>query len=400
MSLRSRKAGSHFGTITKSGPLPPQQVANLIVKAAKQLGINPTVQMVSIGVGTVYAESAGDPKNPGDGTHIGLWMEEPGFGSNATRLDAYKSTIAALERWKADGGSFNDGWTKWEHGETEGTGADRAPHYVDVARRAIMSGGAGSHGGGSGEEKNIFEEVAEPFEEAFNSTVGAGLSAEEFLVEVAETLLDFRKLGQLAVEAFSWFLRLLLHAIWDYVIAPVFHWAERAEIFYWRNFFGVGTEQGSGFGYQLRQNAAIITIGFWAIGYAVLWSDGESLSPVEPHESMVGRAVKGVEGKIARRNLVKPKDVKEETPDKPKPKTSTVKVERIKEYAVSRKRPVSVSGPGSEKSTGKVNDGNSRGLPVRPEKKDEAPQIILPPGAEREQPKIQNQTKVKAKAPA
>jgi hypothetical protein len=207
------------------------------------------------------------------------------------------------------------------------------------------------------------------------------------LVELAKTLLDFRKLGQLAAEAIAWLLRLILKAIWDYVVAPLIHWAERAESFYWRNFFSTGTEQGSGFGYQLRQNAGLITIGFWAVSYAILWSDGESLAPTESHNSMLGQAVKKIEGTVARRNLVKPENVEKETPDKPKPNTSTVQIERTRELAVNRKRPVTVTGTGVEAQTGrKSNERDNHRVP-RPsearagEKAQTGGQkIILPPG--------------------
>jgi hypothetical protein len=250
----------------------------------------------------------------------------------------------------------------------------RARKYVSLGEQ-IAKQPAGQSGGG----KSVFEEALNTATFGLSGSIGEGVeaaeSAEEFLQRLGETLLDFRALGNLAAQAFAWFIKLVAKAIWDYVVAPLVHWSERAVSFYWINFFGSGTEQGSGFGYQLRNNAGAITILFWAMGYAILWSDGTSAAPVALHESLLGQAVKGVDGYVARRNLIKPSKVKEKTPPKPKPKESSVVIERENTFSVSRKRPVTVQ------SEGVTSDGSDRGgfkpSPVpRPTKK----QKILLPG--------------------
>lgn len=377
MSLTSQKAGPNFGTATGATVKPntPEYFARLIVRAAKQLGMTPTVKLVTEGLGTIDAEGGFDGSlwrnNP---DHPGPWALGSSYGSLAERLDPWKSTLLAMEDRKSNG-SFYNSWWKFEdeQGEIE-DGKARAKKYKKIAEAA----GAGGSNPSLGEEIPLVGGIIGDAEGAVEGAMDAGA----FLAEMAETLLDFRKLGHLAVSAFAWFLRLLIKAIWDYVIAPMWHWAERAETWYWRNFFGTGTEQGSGLGFQLRQNAGIITIGFWAIGYAVLWTDGTSLSPTESHESMFGRAVKGVEGQVARRNLVKPKDVERETPNKPKPKASTVQIERVKEYSVNRRRPVTVGIPGgSEDIKGRNNDGHSerQGHQVPRPKKGQNEEIVKVP---------------------
>lgn len=382
MSLGSQKSGNQFGGIKRSGVLTPDEWAVIMLEQ----GFPADPKVIAEGLGNINAESGFNSDPGGDGAHFGAWQEDSSFGTVAQRLDPVHSTRTARERWEADGKSFYPAWGRWQAEQSGHVGASDYPQYMATAQKAIS---AHSSGGKSfGEEIPLIGGAVGDVENAIGGVVGGALDAGEFLAEVAETLLDFRKLGQLAVEAFAWFIRLLLKALWDYVVAPLWHWAERAESWYWRNFFGVGTERGSGFGYLLRENAGIVTIGFWALGYAILWTDGESLSlsPVEPHESMLGRTVKGVEGKIARRNLIKPSRVEEETPDKPKPKTSTVKIEQVKEFSVSRKRPVSVG----EVSTGRnQNERRSNGVP-RPghspaQTQKKPPQIVLPPGVEREQ---------------
>jgi hypothetical protein len=386
MSLNSRKAPTHFGTVTKSGKLTPAEAAAVMLVA----GFPADPKVISEGLGTIDAESGFDAKNPGDGTHIGLWMEEPSFGSKADRLDPLKSTTAAYRRWKADGNSFNDGWTKWEHGEVEGTGVERAHKYLTVATAAAKSGvGNFPKGGG-----------INPLEPA-EDVIGAVESAEEFLQRALETILDFRALGNLAAQAFSWFIKLLAKAIWDYVIAPLFHWGERAVEFYWTNFFSTGTEQGSGFGYQLRNNAGAVTILFWSMGYAILWSDGTSGSPVAAHESLFGQGVKQVEGAIARRNLVKPGKVKEKTLKKPKPVETKVPIERRQTFSVARKRPVSVHSEGRNRASSQ--GFKSRPIPRPTQEQRQSPEqrqrLVLPPGIKPEQAQKPSQRPTKPSRP-
>lgn len=361
------KKGAKFGTASNRTvkPYTPEYFAALIVKACKQEGMTPTVKLVSEGLGTIEAEGGFTPALWRTQQAKGPWGEEPEFqnGTEAEHLDPWRSTLLAIRQRKQDG-SFYNAWWQWEdkQGEVE-DGKARAHKYIKIAEAA----GAGGSNPSLGEELPLIGGAVGTAEEIVGGAAEATLGAGEFLAELAATVLDFRKLGTLAAHAMAWFLRLILKAIWDFVIAPMIHWAERAETFYFRNFFGTGQEKGSGVGYQLRANAAIITIGFWALGYAVLWSDGEVLSPVAPHESLLGQSVKGIEGKIARRNLVKPSDVDRETPDKPEPKSSTVTIERTKELSVQRNRPVKVGTPGgSEDLTGRKNNERSVGRIPRP----------------------------------
>lgn len=357
MGLRGQKSGRKFGTVSNASvkPYTPEYFAHLIIRACRELGMTATVKLVSEGLGTIDAEGGFTPANWNTQRAKGPWGEEPEFpGTESEHLDPYKSTYLAIKDRK-ENGSFYSSWWKWEEqqGELE-TGQQRAHKFIRIAEAA----GARGSNPSLGEEVPVLGGLIGDAEGivggAVEGTVGAALSAGEFLSELAQTVLNFQKLGSLAASAFAWFLRLVLKAIWDFVIQPLVHWAERAETFYYRNFFGTGVEKGSGFGYQLRQNAGIITIGFWALGYAVLWSDGSNLRPVEAHESMFGRTVKVTEGKIARRNLIKPSDVDRETPDKPKEVKSSVTIERTKELSVNRKRPVTVGVPGgTEDLTGR-----------------------------------------------
>lgn len=397
MSLSSQKAGTIFGktSTSKSATLTPEEWAAIMLAA----GFPTVPKVIAEGLGVIEAESGFRTDPGGDGAHFGAWQEDSSFGSEADRLDPLKATKGAKKRWEADGKSFQPAWTHWQMEQSHIDGAANGrKKYLKLATSVVGKWkntvpGAGGRTGLSGEIAGGAEAVA-----------GAITDPLDFLTELASTILDFRKLGQLAAEAVAWFLRLLAKAIWDYVMAPLWHWAERAQGFYWSNYFGSGTERGSGIGYTLRQNAGIITIGFWALGYAVLWTDGESLSPSSSHESMLGRGVKGIEGAVARRNLVKPDRVNEETPDKPKSKSSTIQIEKVKELSVSRKRPVTVTGPGAEATTGRTqNERHSNrvrrpGTEAQEKKKDNGEsKIILPRGVSADK-KAEAKKATKAKA--
>jgi hypothetical protein len=383
MSIQSRKAGTTFGTVNpaagaaKQGT--PEYFAQLIVKAAKELNMTPTVKLVSEGLGTIDAEGGFDGSlwnsNP---AHPGPWGLGSSYGSYAERTDPYKSTYLAI-RDRKENGSYQNSWWQWEEkqGEIE-TGKVRAKKFVKIAEAA----GAGGSNPSFGEEIPLVGGLIGTAEGAVSEVE----SAEEFLQQLAETLLDFRALGNLMAQAAAWFLKLIAKAIWDYVIAPVIHWSERAVSFYWVNFFGTGTETGSGFGYQLRNNAGAITILFWSMGYAILWTDGSSASPVASHESLFGQGVKNVEGAIARRNLVKPKDVKEKTPSKPTPKVSATPIEMRGTYSVARKRPVTVHSEGRQRVSNQKLKARPVPRPTQqgPEQK-QAQRLVLPSGVERGQ---------------
>lgn len=382
------------------------EFATILATEAIRMKLNPKIgyrQLVMQGLGTVDAEGGFDGSlwtaNP---AQLGPWAMNSSYGSVAQRLDKVASTRIALEHWKSDGESWVPGWWHWEdiQGEEE-DGLKRSYQYAGIAEKAIKAAGSNETfpGKTGGNGIPIIGGIIEAGEEVVNDTEEVG----EFLGELASTLFNFKKLGALAASAFAWFLKLVLKAIWDYVVHPALNWVERATSWYWTNFFGEGVETGSGVGYVLRSNAGIITIGFWALGYGALFTDGTSLSPVgKASNTLLGHGFKSVEGKVARRSLIKPSQVKEKTPDKPKPKLSTVPIERAQTFSVGRKRAVSVTSGSATKVTareGKPNASSQRqSSPVaRPQKQiqsrgREEQRLIIPPGV------TQTPAQIKAKA--
>lgn len=114
--------------------LTPRQLGEYDVRA----GFPPNPKVISEAIGYEEAESAGNVLNFGQGPegHIGAWSESPAFGSVAARLDPLRASIAARKQWEQSGW---EAWAPYEHGETEGTGTERAPKYVTAAEQAIAA---------------------------------------------------------------------------------------------------------------------------------------------------------------------------------------------------------------------------------------------------------------------
>lgn len=339
MSLASRRGGTQFHkpkNVAAAGKtLKPREWAYLMYFA----GFPKDIQTVAEGLGVLEAESGFNSDPGGDGAHFGAWQEDSSFGSVEDRLDPWKSTLAAAKAFKVTG-SFRDKWGQWEEQQGGVDGSAQWRKWKKEAEIGLVEAATMKPTGGGPAD------LLSAGVNAAGDVVDTAMSATDFLVEMAETFTNFKKLGQLAAEGLAWMLRLVIKATWYYVVAPVVHWSERAVQWYWVNFFTTGTEKGSGKGNAIRQSAGIVTIAFWAIGYAVLWSDGQSVGPAPARASMLGQGVRAVDGAIARRNLIKPKHVKEKTPAKPKPAATAVSIEKTGEFATNRKRPVSVSSDG------------------------------------------------------
>lgn len=176
--------------------------------------------------------------------------------------------------------------------------------------------------------------------------------------EAAKAIVDFLKfilspkaIGEFIAKAVAFVVKSIFKAIWQYVIAPIVHWHQRAVMYYWdvtllargrTNAKSVLDEPGvKGF----------VTFSFWATGYAILWAkvDGERSLSADPHRTALGSLIRGFGNTRARGRLVKPKDVKRKTPQKPTPQESSVEIIEQRRLAAERPRQVRVSGtPESE----------------------------------------------------
>ena len=159
--------------------------------------------------------------------------------------------------------------------------------------------------------------------------------------EFISFLLSPKSIGGLLAKIAAMFVKLIFRAMWDYVIAPILHWHQRATLSYWKARLG-GSDEATGI-------SAFVTLSFWATGYAILWAkvDGERKFVTDPGSSALGSFLRSVGNTRARRSLVKPKDVQRKTPKKPEPVRSTATISREGTMAASRRRTVRVEGMSS-----------------------------------------------------
>lgn len=194
--------------------------------------------------------------------------------------------------------------------------------------------------------------------------LGAGKDAAEFIGELAEVILNPTKLAELLADVFAWWVKLVWKSIWKWVLAPPFHWCQRATVYYFDNIMGSKDGRNSGYYYDY---AAGVTVAFWAVGYSILWrhSDDISLPANSGTDSAVGRAVSTASSLVAKRKVTSPNKVKAATPDKPKPVPSKAPVEKVRTLSATRRRSVTV-GTGGTLDHGRNVRGNRDGDgPVR-----------------------------------
>jgi hypothetical protein len=135
----------------------------------------------------------------------------------------------------------------------------------------------------------------------------------------------------------------------DLLVAPAWHWNQRATAFYTQVVINPKNVAEKG-DYQW---AFAWTAAFWGIGYVLLWTESDSgtLKPAPVHRSRLASHVRRAQALPARRSLIKPKNVKEHTPKKPPVTFSTAYVEQRGTMTTSRPRQVKVHGSTGSEST-------------------------------------------------
>jgi hypothetical protein len=188
--------------------------------------------------------------------------------------------------------------------------------------------------------------------------IGGAKDAADVASRIADVLLHPSKLGELLADTFAAWLKFVARAVWRYVLAPPFHWAQRATVYYFDNI--MGSKDGENKGY-LYNYAGMATIAFWGVGYGILWRNADS--PKEkaytPEDTSLGKLISGVSSTVARRKVAAPDKVKQATPTKPKPVQSSVSVAHVKSLSATRKRSVNVQQVGTEGTSDVRPDGTA-----------------------------------------
>lgn len=157
------------------------------------------------------------------------------------------------------------------------------------------------------------------------------------------TMLDASKWGPLLSDVTAFMLRSLVRSLWKYLIAPPWHWTERATQYYWEQIMS-GRSGNS----IPRRLAGIITATFWGVGWVVLFTRADNASfGTSATNTPLGRTAQGAQLMAAKRKLHSPRDVARATPKKPPVTVSSVPLTITRRFSTIRKRTVRVTERGS-----------------------------------------------------
>jgi hypothetical protein len=178
------------------------------------------------------------------------------------------------------------------------------------------------------------------------------LSWTKSIANLISIIVNPTSLGQLIAQGFAVFIRYVFKALWDYVILFFWHKTERATDYYWNNNISMGPVGQSSSAVDKRWNRSMFTVGFWGLGYFLLWGkadqDEVALTGNNPHKTVLGRNISQGMHLWNRRGLKKGKKaVEEATPAKPRPVESTVPLTVNRTVTATRRRTVKVTSTGS-----------------------------------------------------
>lgn len=166
------------------------------------------------------------------------------------------------------------------------------------------------------------------------------------IVDLIKFVLSPKAIGELLAKIVAYVVKSVWKAIWQYVIAPIFHWEQRAAVWYYQNIMLEKGDDTAASVLDMPGVKATVTLLFWVTGYGILWVKADTPHDLitEPHKTPLGSFLRSVGNTRARGSLVKPKDVKRKTPQKPEPQSSSVKITEQRRVAATRPRQIRVSG--------------------------------------------------------
>ncbi len=305
MPLKQKSMAALQGDPASGGSYTYAQLEGLWISE----GGDPTAAPMAAAI--ALAESGGKANatnhNTNGSTDRGLWQINSVHGAQST-YNVKLNTRAAI----SISGNGKD-WSPWT---TFQTGAYKKYLQSGVAPQGGGPAGSGGGGGGGGGGGLGIGSIADLFSAPVDAIGG-------WLASIAVNLIKDIAIG-----------------IGDYVIIPFWHWNQRAVDQYQQAMFGDKS------GMEIVWNGA-----FWGLGYYLLFTDPDAnhFKPAPAQRSRLARHVRAAQSLPARRSLIKPKHVREQTPLKPAPVTSTAAVRQVSTMSTERHQTVRVTG-GTESS--------------------------------------------------
>lgn len=301
--------------------LTPHAIYGLLVQVGEW-----TPDEAVIGTAIVLGESGGDTHAYNGTCCHGMWQIHEDHGLSISEMQGpITSTKFAKTLYEGRIARYGYGhrWDDWEV-FTKGTYKALMPKAREA--RAYWETGKGALDPGSGVVKT---EVDTGF---FGDIVeGVGGVFGFFATEAAKAS------ARWAIGATGFVGRLL----YEEIMHPLWEHTQRASVYYYEEVISSKTGRNKGWYYDY---AGLVTLGFWTLGYAILWRDADdgSAAGTNLERTAVGKAVRSVQQQRKAKKLYAPKEAKKETPKKPKPKESRANVTTTRFATVKRKRTVAV----------------------------------------------------------
>lgn len=329
MALRSASAtATQAASPAQSGNLSPLQIAQVAYTA----GFRGTHLTMAVAISLAETGGTGNPKAVSPTHDYGLWQinqpAHPTYFKQSGKIfePGYNAAAAyAISKGGTD-------WTPWTTYKSQaykayyGKGIPTGPGADAIIGSGARSGTGGGWLPGVPGIPNPVKWVDE---------------AAHAIVDFLKIMVDPVKLGEHAAKVILWLIRKLSQGIYVVFVLPPWRWAQRSTIWYWENIIVADARVGGQrFAISVK---AIATMGFWAVGYAILWGRFEPPEHGVPAaESAFANTLASGRNAVISRRIVKPKDVEAKTADKPKETVSSLPLEITRTVAATRRRTVKV----------------------------------------------------------
>lgn len=324
--------------------LSPLQIATL----AASKGVRNEARL-RIAVAVALAESGGNPHSHSPTEDYGLYninrptwdkaTHRPGAFVDWSRINDPAYNTEVMAKISKNGTDFS-AWSTYKNGSYQQFMGVLSPAQV---KAAISITPGGNTGGG------WIPGVPDPGDIHINPIKWVDEAAHA-VVDFLKIMVDPVKLGEHAANALLWLLKKFVKGVYVVIILPPWRWTQRATLYYWEANI-IQDEKVGGQRYAISVKA-IATMGFWAVGYAILWGKFDPMEARVPaDESAFASTIAAGRNAVVARRITKPKDVEKKTAVKPQATKTTVPVNVVRTVAATRRRTVKVHGTGEQHPT-------------------------------------------------
>jgi hypothetical protein len=319
------------GTLLNPSVAQPHSQQATVANAAKQWHISPETLWGVYGTESSFGANPSTSSAGAQGPFQFIPSTWAKYGGGGNVQDFLQAAPAAAHLLHDLGATTNPNdpktWAALNAYNGNGQGTAKSSYVTSVLNFGSQFAGAGSVSGNTGSSQQAQQAGT-------GSGSGSSLSGFSLWDLVTGNLDDLAEaLGLIALSI----VKDVWVGIWDFVVAPTWHWNQRVVAYYWEDVLAF---KAKGNTYPFGWPATAV---FWGAGYVLLFTDPDgNLKPVEVGKTHVAKHVRRLQAAPARRELIKPKHVQEKTPKKPKETVSRATVTHTGTLRTMRPRPVKV----------------------------------------------------------